>query len=152
MKSKLNKGFTLIELLVVIAIIGILAGIVLVGLSLARERARDARVKEELGNLRAAMELYYNDHKAYQDDSEGTNACASAGASTILADLNSFTTGACSDSLSAGAGWVAAVHLPSDSRSNIFDPDAEWWCLDSKGANVQMTIQDYSTAGGEYCP
>lgn len=60
MKKTYEKAFTLIELLVVIAIIGILATVVLVNLSSTRGRARDARRKSDLSNIRLALEMYYD--------------------------------------------------------------------------------------------
>jgi len=64
--TKNNKlGFTLIELLVVIAIIGLLSSIVLVSMKGVRERARDARRKEDLRQISLAIEMYYQKYGNY---------------------------------------------------------------------------------------
>jgi prepilin-type N-terminal cleavage/methylation domain-containing protein len=63
--QKLQKGFTLIELLVVIAIIGLLASISMVSLNDARIKAKDAKRKADLAQVRLGLALYYDDHESY---------------------------------------------------------------------------------------
>ncbi|MBP9711712.1 MAG: type II secretion system protein [Candidatus Pacebacteria bacterium] len=53
--NKTKRGFTLIELLVVVAIIGILASVVMVSLSSARVKGRNAARLESMHTLRNAF-------------------------------------------------------------------------------------------------
>ncbi len=65
MKQSNNKtirsGFTLIELLVVIAIIGILAAFAFASFTSAQARARDAQRKNDLNQLKKALEFAKSD-------------------------------------------------------------------------------------------
>ena len=75
---KLKRGFTLIELLVVVAIIGVLASIILVGLSGFRSRGRDARRIADLRQVQNGLELFFTRTGAYP-----TASCWSGGATCL---------------------------------------------------------------------
>ena len=77
---KQKTGFTLIEMLVVISVIAIVLAISLPNFIGARERARDAKRKVELGELKKALRLYYNDYQQYPAGSGTTiNGCGETG-------------------------------------------------------------------------
>lgn len=61
-----NKhGFTLIEVLIVIGILGVLASLVSGNLMNSMKRGRDAKRKEDLQQIKNALEMYYEDNKQY---------------------------------------------------------------------------------------
>lgn len=62
---KNQKGFTLIELLVAIAIIAILAGVIMVMSSNARNNAKDAAIKREFAEFNKLILQEYVDNGSY---------------------------------------------------------------------------------------
>lgn len=134
--QKTQRGFTLIELLVVIAIIGILAALVLVALGNARDKANDARVKSDIGQLRTLAEVYYD-----------ANNASYAGLGTCLGSPSS---GNC-----AGGIETSVASLKSDISSAVDTPDftanssADEFCISSnlKSAATQFVCVD---ASGEF--
>jgi prepilin-type N-terminal cleavage/methylation domain-containing protein len=142
MKKNKHEGFTLIELLVVIAIIGILSAIVLADLSTARQKGGDAKVQEQLSNIRNAAEIYF---------SSNGNSYGSA---------TDCTTGVFADSISGMANLVATSSYPSATTvlcvastttyavtASLSSSTAAWWCVDSTGASKQEPDSDIVDSG-----
>ncbi|MBI5126179.1 MAG: prepilin-type N-terminal cleavage/methylation domain-containing protein [Candidatus Taylorbacteria bacterium] len=67
----LNKGFTLIELLVVISIIGLFSSIVLAGLNSARDKAKDAKIMQEVRQLATLHALEFSEKNTYSNFNRG---------------------------------------------------------------------------------
>ena len=65
MKMRKAKGFTLVELLIVIIIIGILAGMLLLAVRSATDKAEATKIVNALRNYKSASLMYYTDHSVW---------------------------------------------------------------------------------------
>ncbi len=80
-----TSAFTLLELMIVIVILGVLAGLISGNFINSLKKGRDTRRKEDLQNIQKALELYYEDKKAYPNTNQlifgsplcETNPCGS---------------------------------------------------------------------------
>ena len=62
-----QAGFTLIELIVVVTIIGILAAVAVSNVRFAQQKAREAALRDDLFEMRKAIDNYYADKQKYPD-------------------------------------------------------------------------------------
>ena len=97
--KKMKKGFTLIELLIVIAIIGILAGVILVSTSSARDKARRTSAME---SVRSVMPFLTECNMSGNTITAAPNnlvavstACTSGGTTINYPMLNNGSTSGC---------------------------------------------------------
>jgi general secretion pathway protein G len=103
-KAKLiaSKGFTLVELLIVVIILAILAAIIIPQFSGATDDAAQAAYDTNIANIRAAIDLYRQQHNEYPGaviSGGGTciNGVAVAGAvgdQAFIAQLKNYTNAA----------------------------------------------------------
>ena len=139
-----RQGFTLIELLVVIAIIGILSSIVLVSLSGAQNKAKDARIIADLSQVRTVATLISG-----EEATGYTNVCASGN------DLNT-TTGVYKDQLSTidadiedqGGGVDGNCYASKDDFciESTLNVGSKYYCIDSDGRAGETATSSCSTS------
>ncbi len=134
LNKKQTRGFTLIELLVVVAIIGILSSVVLASLNGARAKARDVKRKEDMVQIRTALEFYYNDNGQYPL----ANPSAWGGVSTVpCGPANGTTSGA--SAYIAGLTPTYISVLPTDPGT---PGSCNGYLYNSNGANYKFLVHD----------
>jgi len=127
--KKKKKGFTLIELLVVIAIIGILAGIVLVSLTGARNKGKDARILSDLTQTRSIAELI-----ADSETTGYTNLCASGALNTSHSAYGSQLTTLGNDITSQGGTSLACQASSTHYCVSVTNASGKTVCISDAGA------------------
>ena len=111
LRKTIQKGFTLVELLIVVIILALLAAIVVPQFASSTDDAKLASLDTTLSNVRAAIDLYYQQHGEYPGeltavdiactgtDGTGTGGAGAQGEQAFLDQLSLYTDadgGACS--------------------------------------------------------
>ena len=99
-----SKGFTLVELLIVVIILAILAAIIVPQFSAATDDAKQSAYDTNVANVRAASDLYRQQHTAYPGAVAATaattcpgtsaNVTAALGDAAFIAQLRNYTNSA----------------------------------------------------------
>lgn len=77
--SQRQQGFTLVELLIVVIILALLSAIVVPQFASSTDDARSSAADTSLANLRAAIDLYYQQHGEYPGSLTAVPSAACAG-------------------------------------------------------------------------
>jgi len=91
----------MIELLIAISIMAILAGIGTYSYTNAQIKARDARRKTDLSQIKAGLQLYFEDNKAYPPTTAGSPP---SGCNETFFQGNTYT--ACPSDGNGGTNWI----------------------------------------------
>jgi len=142
--TKKKRGFTLIELLVVIAIIGILASIVLVSLSGARSKARDAKRASDIRQISTAQEMYYSDKEGYAvitvgADGRLTTTAIGTYMTLLPTDPGGGTVTNCNNTKNAAYRGFASAELAAEYCIYSCLEDGTYFAASEKGAVIRTS-------------
>ncbi|MCL5410361.1 MAG: prepilin-type N-terminal cleavage/methylation domain-containing protein [Patescibacteria group bacterium] len=116
MKHK-YRGFTLIEILIVVAIIGILATVVMLSLSGAQAKSRDARRISDITGIKKTLGLYYTEKNSYPTCGSGNaTECGFSNTNSVGQIWNSANTTALSNASSLVLNSYYNENYPTDPK------------------------------------
>jgi general secretion pathway protein G len=126
-----SSGFTLIELMIVMVLIVLLAGIVLAVYGNSVTRAREATLKEDLFQMRKAIDEYYADKNTYPADlgalvTDGYLRSIPVDPLTGSAETWQTTASEFEPANPAAEPGISDVHSGSDDSGLDGTPYAEW--------------------------
>ena len=124
--SLAEKGFTLVELLIVVIILAILAAIVVPQFASTTDDARSSSADSTLAGLRAAIDLYYQQHNNTYPGSitaVPTQACAgTSGTGVATGGAGATATVAFMEQLSLYSDALGGTCSISDATNHRFGP------------------------------
>ena len=143
LRKTIQKGFTLVELLIVVIILALLAAIVVPQFASSTDDAKLASLDTTLSNVRAAIDLYYQQHGEYPGaltavdvacggtDGTGDASNAAQRAQAFLDQLSLYTDangGACSvkDANFEFGPYLKKGSLPDNPITNVGELLAEF--------------------------
>jgi len=137
--NKKIAGFTLIELLVVIAIIGVLAAIVLVSVTGATKKAKDARIIADLSQVRSQAALIYSDNGSYASTCNAAhllNTSANPYATALAKLQKDIETQQNQASSTSGTNAQLVCYAGSEKycvAAKLVYKSNKWYCVDAEG-------------------
>jgi len=126
-KAKASKGFTLVELLIVVIILAILAAIIIPQFTGATDDAAQAAYDTNIANIRAAIDLYRQQHNEYPGAAISGGGTCPAGSAAVagaigepafLAQLRNYTNAAGEACTGTNAEFRYGPYLKDDLPDN----------------------------------
>ena len=144
MKNTKRRGFTLIELLVVIAIIGVLVGLLLPAVQMAREAARRMSCGNNLKQIGLALHNYETSHRHFPP---GYNTVLPNAFSSVVSPNTNIWTG---HNITAWSwGTYILPFMEADTAGNFDTSIQPWSYFVKNGISLDVLQQPIS---GFMCP
>lgn len=109
-RRRQQAGFSLIELIVVVTIIGILASVAITNVKFAQRKAREAALRDNLFEMRKAIDNFYADKQRYPSNLEEL--------------VPNYLRRIPKDPLTDAVDWEEVMDNPTDPEA-MGDPDPE---------------------------